>query len=626
MAGGTWDAQNKKQPGFYLNMKSTPTTLATIGDRGTVAIAHELSWGAPSELVTIENISDTYSKLGFDITSDEMFFMRQIFRGTSQTSGASKVLFYRLDGAGGVKAKASLGLLTMTAKYAGSRGNDVYVTITPDLDTEYTPETPPTSSIWTRDESQIGGTEAVINFSGYNATLSGSVDWYPEDIDLERAAGNRVGFLITPPADVTDFVNGTYTYEGHTGLISEDASSEAGKLRWFPMIGTPDGQLSIAVKWNEDRPLETFTVVWDNVTLKTEEDMQTQGDPVTPASLVVKPAASPIMPVALIDENYAVYIVDTVVDGLVQDSQRIGTWVDADNYTPAKIGDIQDNDWVVFTGPDTGEITSTAGINLLGGEDPVVTNASYSQFLTALEPESFNILIYDGTDATIRSSFASFVQSVSYGSGRYCQLVTSDYASADNETVISVKNGLELNDGTIMTPAQATWWVGGAEAGAANFQSLTYAVHPDAVRAVPALSSSERDAAIDEGSLAFIEEFGAVKIMTDINTFTSFNQTKGRPFSRNQAIRVLFSIANDLYVTFSLYYIGKVQNTDIGRNLFKQEVIGYCNQLQGNSAIQNFTADDVEVLPGIDEVSIVVNLAIQIAYFVEKIYMTVTVS
>ena len=48
--------------------------------------------------------------------------------------------------------------------------------------------------------------------------------------------------------------------------------------------------------------------------------------------------------------------------------------------------------------------------------------------------------------------------------------------------------------------------------------------------------------------------------------------------------------------------------------------------LQGEQAIQNFSSDDVEVLPGNDIDSIIVNLAIQAVDSVEKIYMTVTVS
>ena len=46
MAGGTWDAQNKKYPGVYIRFKSTGGLPLNVGDRGTVAICEPLSWGA----------------------------------------------------------------------------------------------------------------------------------------------------------------------------------------------------------------------------------------------------------------------------------------------------------------------------------------------------------------------------------------------------------------------------------------------------------------------------------------------------------------------------------------------------------------------------------------------------
>ena len=68
MAGGTWEAQNKLQPGIYINFKSSPKLLATIGDRGIVAIAREMDWGATDELIMINSLEDVYPKLGYDIS------------------------------------------------------------------------------------------------------------------------------------------------------------------------------------------------------------------------------------------------------------------------------------------------------------------------------------------------------------------------------------------------------------------------------------------------------------------------------------------------------------------------------------------------------------------------------
>ena len=40
MAGGTWTSQNKKQPGVYINVKSSRKQAVNVGDRGVVVYAN----------------------------------------------------------------------------------------------------------------------------------------------------------------------------------------------------------------------------------------------------------------------------------------------------------------------------------------------------------------------------------------------------------------------------------------------------------------------------------------------------------------------------------------------------------------------------------------------------------
>ena len=55
-------------------------------------------------------------------------------------------------------------------------------------------------------------------------------------------------------------------------------------------------------------------------------------------------------------------------------------------------------------------------------------------------------------------------------------------------------------------------------------------------------------------------------------------------------------------------------------------IVGYLLDIQDNGGIQNFSAADVEVLPGEEIDAVVVNLALNVTDAVEKIYLTVVVS
>lgn len=315
-------------------------------------------------------------------------------------------------------------------------------------------------------------------------------------------------------------------------------------------------------------------------------------------------------------DSEGTYDVSTVIDGSVVDEQSI-----------TDLSQLIANSWVGFSGTGT-EITETAGAPLTTGADPSVSSTDYANFLTAIEPYQFNILVYDGTDTATIQAIAQFVERISNNVGQKCQAVMAGETAANcnSEFVIAVNNGVKLDDGTELTAQQATWWVGGAEAGALYYQSLTYAQYPNAVGANPKLTDAQAETAVQDGYLCFIDNFGTVKVCTDINSLTTFTVDKGQEFSKNRVMRVLMQFCNDVYEHFSNYYIGKVDNNDSGRNLLKAWIVEYLNGMQANNGIQNFTAEDVTVSAGDSVDAVVIDVVLQPVDSVEKIYMTVTVS
>ena len=312
-------------------------------------------------------------------------------------------------------------------------------------------------------------------------------------------------------------------------------------------------------------------------------------------------------------DNEDNFTVSTVVDGEIVDSQQANT-----------VQELTANAWVTFSG--TGALAANTGTALTGGADGTVEATAYSAFLSVIEPYDFDILIYDGTDSTVLTAMQSFVKRLADENGQYCQLVAAGMTNPDSRFVIDNETGVTLSDGTELTKQQVCWWLGGAQAGAQYNQSLTYAAYPDAVTVSPVLTNAQAVAAINAGQFTLFAEDNVVKVETDINSLVTYTQDIGKVYRKNRVIRLCNTIANDIYQQFAANYIGIVNNNDAGRSQFRAAIVGYMIDLQGEQAIQNFSSDDVEVLPGNDIDSIVVNLAIQAVDSVEKIYMTVTVS
>lgn len=122
LGGGTFLTQNKILPGAYINFVSVAKASATLSDRGIATIPLEMNWGPENQVVTVELadfLKNSQKIFGYAYTAEKLKPMREIFKH------AKTVYFFRLN-ASGVKAANTFA----TAKYPGTRGNDLRTVIT----------------------------------------------------------------------------------------------------------------------------------------------------------------------------------------------------------------------------------------------------------------------------------------------------------------------------------------------------------------------------------------------------------------------------------------------------------------------------------------------------------------
>lgn len=296
--------------------------------------------------------------------------------------------------------------------------------------------------------------------------------------------------------------------------------------------------------------------------------------------------------------------------------------VEMDNQTVTAISGLAANDYVVFSG--TGDISAAAAAALTGGTDGAASGTTYSAYLTAVEVENFNVIGYPGDDTNTKALFVSFVKRLREDEGKKIVCVLAEQA-ADYEGVINVKNGVILEDGTTLTAAQAVAWVTGASAAAEMNQSLTNTAYDGAVDAATKYTKSQYEAAVKAGEFVFYGENQKARVLTDINSLTTFTSAKTSDFTSNRLIRVLDSWANDVARIFGASYIGLITNNDTGRQLFKADLVSLALQYQQIEAISNFDSADITIEQGNGKRDVVVNCQLQPNDSMEKLYMTVQV-
>ena len=126
LGGGTWTTQNKKLPGTYINYVSAGIASQALSDRGIATMPVELDWGSDEvfQVTTADMQKNALQLFGYSYTDDKLMGLRDLFAG-----GTVSAYLYRLN-ADGEKAVNDYAV----ANYAGTRGNDIKIQITKDVD------------------------------------------------------------------------------------------------------------------------------------------------------------------------------------------------------------------------------------------------------------------------------------------------------------------------------------------------------------------------------------------------------------------------------------------------------------------------------------------------------------
>lgn len=281
------------------------------------------------------------------------------------------------------------------------------------------------------------------------------------------------------------------------------------------------------------------------------------------------------------------------------------------------------NPYVTFSG----ELPpADATLTLTGGNTVPATNDSYAEFAAALDSQIFKVLAVGTDDESVKLLLSLKVKQWRENEGKNVHLITNDYNAADHEGVVSVLNGVYLGD-EFISAKDAVYWFGAAYANAAT-NSLTYAEYPGATDC-ERLTHDEIVKALQDGHIVFTYNQGAdgvdkIVVEQDINTFRSFTPKKNQDYRKGKIVRQMDLVSNNVQHIYSRFFIGKVDNNEEGRNLFKGQVMTVVlDPLVRRGAIETYNPDDLEFQQGSEKDAVLARMGIKFVDAMEKLYMTV---
>lgn len=301
------------------------------------------------------------------------------------------------------------------------------------------------------------------------------------------------------------------------------------------------------------------------------------------------------------------------------DVKTVLEFKEMDVQTVKNSSELVANDWVTFK---SAELQETASTPLASGTNGTeVTTSEYQAFLNAIESYSFNALGCPVEDAKINELFVTFTKRMRDEVGAKFQTVVYR-KPADYEGVISVEN--EVTDD--VNKASVVYWTTGAQAGCAVNKSLTNTAYDGEFKIKVDYTQSQLADALESGKFIFHNVTGEVRVLEDINTFTSVTDEKSIDFSNNQTIRVIDQIANDVATLFNTKYLGKIPNNASGRISLQSDVVAIHRALEDIQAIENFSADDIVVAQGDTKKSVVLTDKITVINAMSQLYMSCVIS
>lgn len=318
----------------------------------------------------------------------------------------------------------------------------------------------------------------------------------------------------------------------------------------------------------------------------------------------------------------------TVIQVNVDDTGKydVSTYFDTelvDIQTVASASELVDNDYCTFKSSAT--LVVTAGESFANGKTGGFTSSNIQNWLNRMENYTFNAitLLLSGSD--YQALVAEWTIRMRDEVGKKFQAVIN----ADEEE----NPDFSRHEGVIFQynydseyEDESTAWLCGACAGCNVNESLTNMLYDGEMEFYNIFTQSELEELIEKGLFVFHRVNDECRVLMDINSLIEYTDKKGSVFSSNQTIRICDQIAMDIATIFNNYYLGKVQNDEVGRTSFRGKIINHHNTLVGLRAITDFDSEDVTVEIGEDKGSVVVNDVITPVNAMDKLYMQVVVN
>ncbi len=250
----------------------------------------------------------------------------------------------------------------------------------------------------------------------------------------------------------------------------------------------------------------------------------------------------------------------------------------------------------VLIGTGTGVLSNVTQVAFTGGQNPTVTNSSYSKGTEVLERYKWNTLICDTDEVLVHLILQSFAQT-SYETGHLGMAVIGgtrktaikerimQAATYNDEKVVYVLAGWRGSDNKDYEGYLAAARIGGMIAQAPSNTSLTHTVIKNATTLLEPFTNGEIINAEKRGCIVLsLNDSNQIWIDKAINTLVTPDAEMDEGWKKIRRTKTRFEMMDRINSTIDKY-VGKVDNSPDGRATIIATGVKVLNEMVGESKL-----------------------------------------
>ncbi len=289
--------------------------------------------------------------------------------------------------------------------------------------------------------------------------------------------------------------------------------------------------------------------------------------------------------------------------------------------------EVRNNDYVSFLG-NIEEVLmgEERELVLSGGNSYKAKESDWEEFFETIRGYEWCVMGVTEELIKIKQRTTEFIRELREA-GRSVYGVVANYEVANCMGIISIANGVKLENGHVLNRNECVAWMAGKMASFKLKADEVDNIYEGAIDSDKKVTRAQLNKWTKQGQIIFYKVRNRVAIVEDVNTFKAFTPKWGEVYRENAFIRLVDIMKEDFHKLMRIYYVRDIRlgkSREESKIYFKEICSKYLCALQSRGILYEVNVDrDLEVFLAEDVEGIDISLILKADKIKDKTYVEI---